>query len=187
FLVTAFSPLAYWLNQWAAVPPELVTSDAIVVLGSSISRSGMLSQESLRRTNRGIELYRRGLAPALVLLGGSRPGGPAEAVVRAEQARLRGVPTQAILTETRGNTTREEAARVKELLESRGARTILLVTNAGHLPRARALFERVGFTVHTASSDTFVQSDSPEARLELMRVLLKEFLGWLYYRIAGYI
>src|SRR4030095_3796986 len=47
-----------------------------------------------------------------------------------------------------GNTTREEAIRVQALLQPKGVRTILLVTNAGHLARARPLFERVGFAVH---------------------------------------
>jgi uncharacterized SAM-binding protein YcdF (DUF218 family) len=187
FLVTAFTPLAHRLNLATAVPAELVPSDAIVVLGAWISPSGTLSSESLRRTNHGIALYRRGLAPTLVLLGGSASGGPSEADARAEQARVHGVPAQAILTETRVRTTREEAARVKELLQSKGARTILLVTNAGHLARARPLFERAGFDVHPAPSDSFVEASSPESRLELMRVLIREFFGWLFYRVAGYI
>lgn len=187
FLVTAFSPLAPRANQWLANPPQLVPSDAIVVLGGWVSPSGLLSLESLRRTNRGIDLYRRGLAPVLVLLGGATGGGPTEADVRAEQARLRGVPPDAILTEARARTTREEAFLVKALLQSRGARTVLLVTNAGHLPRARPLFERAGFEVHTAPSDSLVEADEPESRLALMRVLVKECLGWLYYRVAGYI
>ena len=187
FLVTAFTPLAHRLNLATAVPAELVPSDAIVVLGAWVSPSGTLSSESLRRTNHGIALYRRGLAPTLVLLGGSASGGPSEADARAEQARLHGVPAQAILTETRVRTTREEAARVKELLQSKGARTILLVTNAGHLARARPLFERAGFDVHPAPSDSFVEASSPESRLELMRVLVREFSGWLFYRVAGYI
>jgi uncharacterized SAM-binding protein YcdF (DUF218 family) len=187
FLVTAFTPLAHRLNLATAVPAELVPSDAIVVLGAWVSPSGTLSSESLRRTNHGIALYRRGLAPTLVLLGGSASGGPSEADARAEQARLHGVPAQAILTETRVRTTREEAARVRELLQSKGARTILLVTNAGHLTRARPLFERAGFDVHPAPSDSFVEASSPESRLELMRVLIREFFGWLFYRVAGYI
>lgn len=187
FLVTAFSPIAQRLNLWMSVPPDLVRSDAIVVLGGSVSPSGMLSLESQRRTNRGIELYERGLAPVLVFLGGPSAGGPTEADVRAEQARLHGIPAAAILTETRANTTREEAVRVKALLRSRGARSVLLVTNAGHLTRARPLFERAGFEVHGAPADTFVEADAPESRLALMRVLIKESLGWLYYRIAGYI
>ena len=187
FLVTAFSPLAGRLHLWMSVPPDLVRSDAIVVLGGSVSRDGLLSLESQRRTNRGIELYQRGLAPILVLLGGSRPGGPAEAGVRAEQARLHGVPESAILTETRVHTTREEAARVKVLVQSRGVRSILLVTNAGHFLKARPVFERVGFEVHPVPSDTFGESDLPESRLALMRTLTGELAGWLYYRIAGYI
>ena len=187
FLVTAFSPLAYRLNQWMADPPRLVASDAIVVLGESISPSGMLSLESLRRTNRGIELYLRGLAPVLVLLGGATEGGPAEAEVRAAQARLHGIPADAILTETRAHTTREEAVRVKALLQSRGVRTVLLVTNAGHLARARPLFERAGFEIRGVPSDPLIEADAPGSRIAQMRVLVKEFLGWLYYRVAGYI
>jgi uncharacterized SAM-binding protein YcdF (DUF218 family) len=61
------------------------------------------------------------------------------------------------------------------------------VTNAGHLARARPLFEHAGFTVRPAPSDTFIESSSPESRLELMRVLVREFFGWLFYRVAGYI
>ena len=187
FLFTAFSPFAHRLNQWMAVPAQLVPSDAIVVLGGAVSPTGMLSLESSRRTNRGIELYRRGLAPVLVLLGGAKGGGPTEADVRAEQARLHGIPADAILTETRAHTTREEAVRVKALLHSRGARTVLLVTNAGHFPRARPLFEREGFEVRAVPSETLIEADAPESRLALMRTLVKEFLGWLYYRVAGYI
>jgi len=187
FLISAFTPLAYRLNQWMAEPARLAPSDAIVVLGGSISPSGLLSLESLRRTNRGIELYLRGLAPVLVLLGGSTGGGPTEAEVRAAQAQLHGIPADAILTDTHARTTREEAARVKALLEPRRARTVLLVTNGGHLPRARPLFERAGFEVRSVPSDPPIEPDTPESRLAETRVLVKEMLGWLYYRIAGYI
>src|SRR5262249_43840498 len=47
FLISAFTPLAYRLNQWMAEPARLAPSDAIVVLGGSISPSGLLSLESL--------------------------------------------------------------------------------------------------------------------------------------------
>ena len=187
FLVAAFSPLADRLHLWMSVLPELARSDAIVVLGGAVTRHGILSLESQRRTHLGIELYQRGLAPIVVFLGGSREDGPNEADVRAEQARRHGIPESAILTETRARTTREEAARVKILLQSRGVRSILLVTNGGHFLKARPVFERAGFEVHCVPSDRLVESDSPESRLELMRTLTGELLGWLYYRIAGYI
>jgi uncharacterized SAM-binding protein YcdF (DUF218 family) len=187
FLITAFSPLAYRLNQWMAGSPRLVASDAIVVLGGWISPSGTLSLESQRRLDRGIELYQRGLAPVLVLLGPGVEGGPTEAEVLAAQARLHGIPADAILTDTRARTTREEAVRVKALLQSRGAKTVLLVTNAGHLARARPLFEQAAFEVRGVPSDPLVESEAPESRIAQMRVLVTEVLGWLYYRMAGYI
>jgi uncharacterized SAM-binding protein YcdF (DUF218 family) len=59
------------------------------------------------------------------------------------------------------------------------------VTNTGHLARAPPLFERAGFEVRPAPSDTFVDSDAPETRLASMRMPLREFLDWLYYRVAG--
>jgi uncharacterized SAM-binding protein YcdF (DUF218 family) len=185
FFATAFTPLAHALNLWMAVEPRLVPSDAIVVLGATVLPSGILSAESTRRTDHGIELYQQGLAPRLILLGGTREGGN-EAEIRAEVARLHSIPAQAIVTDSRARTTREEAARVGDLARSRGIRTVLLVTNSGHMARARPLFERAGFEVHAAPSDTYFEPTAPVARLTLMKGLLQEVLGWIYYRIAGY-
>jgi len=186
FLATAFTPLAHGLSLWMAVEPQLVRSDAIVVLGAAVSPSGILSAESTRRTDHGIELYQQGLAPRLILLGGTREGGPSEAEIRARVARLHAIPAEAIVTESRARTTREEAVRVRDLARSRGIRTVLLVTNSGHMARARPLFERAGFEVHVAPSDTYFAPTAPEARLGLMRDIVQEVFGWIYYRIAGY-
>jgi uncharacterized SAM-binding protein YcdF (DUF218 family) len=186
FLATAFTPLAHALSLWMAAEPRLVPSDAIVVLGATVSPSGILSAESTRRTDHGIELYQQGLAPRLILLGGTREGGPSEAEIRAKVARLHSIPAEAIVTESRARTTREEAARVGDLARSRGIRTVLLVTNSGHLARARPLFERAGFEVRAAPSDSYFEPTAPEARLTLMRGILLEVLGWIYYRIVGY-
>ena len=186
FFASAFTPLAHALSLWMAVEPQLVPSDAIVVLGATVSPSGILSAESTQRTDHGIELYQRGLAPRLILLGGPPEGGPSEAEIRAKVARLHSIPAEAIVAESGAQTTREEAARVRDLARSRGIRTVLLVTNSGHMARARPLFERAGFEVHAAPSDTYFEPTAPEARLLLMRGLLQEVLGWIYYRIAGY-
>lgn len=186
FFATAFTPLAHALSLWMAVEPQLVPSDAIVVLGATLSASGILSAESARRTDHAIALYQQGLAPRLVLLGGTRESGVNEAEIRATAARLHSIPAEAIITESRARTTREEAARVRDLARSRGIRTVLLVTNSGHMARARPLFERAGFEVRAAPSDTYFAPAAPEERLELMRGLLQDILGWLYYRIAGY-
>src|SRR5262249_37095380 len=136
--------------------------------------------ESQRRLDRGIELYQRGLAPVLVLLGPGAEGGPTEAEVRAAQARLHGIPADAILTETRARTTREEAMRVKALLQSRGARTVLLVTNAGTPGGWGAVFGPGGFEGACVASEPPGESGAPGARLDQAGVVVKELLGLVF-------
>lgn len=187
FFATAFTPLAHLLDRWAGAPSQLEPSDTIVVLAHGVSPDGVLTNSSALRAGRGITLYRKGLAPLLVFLGGANQGGPTEAEVRADFARERGIPREAILTEAQAHTTREEALRVKALLQPRGVRKILLVTDSLHMVRARLLFERAGFEVRSAPSDTFSDPIAPEARLALMRGVLEELLAWLYYRVAGYL
>jgi len=186
-VLTTFTPLAHQLDEWTATRSHIERADAIVVLAQGVSSGGILTPESALRTERALALYRQGLAPRIVFLGGSQGDGPTEADVRARLARLDGVPGDAILTESRGRTTREEAILVKQLLYSRAVATILLVTNSGHLRRAQPLFERAGFKVHPVASDAFVDPGAPEERLALMRGVVEEVSGWMYYRLAGFI
>jgi uncharacterized SAM-binding protein YcdF (DUF218 family) len=179
----AFTPLSDLTQPEPAPPPR--PSDAIVVLGSYMGVDGMLSAASLQRAVQGIELYRRGLAPVLVMLG-ARQGPLAEAEVRARLARDLGVPPQAVLTDAGGHTTRDEARRVRALLEPRGARHLLLVTSGEHMARARQQFEREGFTV-TPSPVGPVRPESvrPEDRLGQARRWAQELAARLYYRAAA--
>jgi len=188
FLSSAFSPLPSLLGRMSSGPSRLEPADAIVVLGAAIYPEGVLNNSSFRRAVQGIILQRKGLAPLLVLSGASRNSGPAEATVRAELARELGIPPEAILIDTQGRTTQEEAVRLGELLRSSGSRRILLVTDSQHLPRAQALFERAGFDVLSAPADDFSSAAvEPEERLRLMRRIAQEITARLYYRLAGYL
>ena len=70
--------------------------------------------------------------------------GPTIVGWRAALAGRYGVPTRGILTFSGARTTADEAALVKTLLWERGARTILLVTDAEHMLRAASVFKHVG-------------------------------------------
>lgn len=188
FFLCAFTPLPNLLSRYLGVSSRVEPAEAIVVLGGGIDQTGELRNESLRRTVRGIILHRAGVATLLVLLGPASDEGPSEAEVRAELARRFGVRSEAILTEATAWTTREEATRVRALLQPRGVRRILLVTNSQHMLRAKALFERAGFEVLPATADDISDTvDSPEGRLELTRIVLQELLALGYYRVAGYL
>lgn len=188
FLAVVFTPLANRLNHAVVAPAQLEAAQAIVVLASAVYPDGTLSDGSLRRALHGMVLHRRGLASLLVFSGMRLPDGPGEAEVRADLAQVLGIPSEAILTASGVETTRDEAVRVAALLHPRGVRRILLVSDSRHLARAGPLFERLGFEVRTAPTDPLSgELTAPGARLELMRTALLELIGQLYYRVAGYL
>ncbi len=180
FAAAAFTPLANYLNAWMAGEGRLDPSDAIVVLGRGGADSdGILTNRSLRRVLRGVDLYRGGLAPLLVLSGSSE-----ETRARWSLARGLGVPAAAMVSAAPAHTTREEAEAVRQLLIPLSRRSILLVADPIDMPRARALMERAGFVVRPAPTAATGPSQ-PEARLGLCRDILIELSAWAYYRLTG--
>ncbi len=149
-------PLTSLLESWPVNHPGPSTphAHAIVVLGGGIYDKGTLrpsielSPESRQRTLCGAELYHQGLASTLLITGGDLSlfgSGPTEPATMKEWAIRLGVPASAILTDDRARTTYENALGTKRLLGEQTS--ILLVSSAGHLWRATALFEKQGFHV----------------------------------------
>jgi uncharacterized SAM-binding protein YcdF (DUF218 family) len=184
--VAGLTPAANRLAARYAEPEQLAPSDAIVVLGGDVTPDGWLDTAGSRRLLHGILLYHRGLAPLLVLSGGTPRDGVAEAEVRERIAREMGVSPGSTLAVVGANTTREEAVLVGAALRARGVRSILLVSGPFHLVRARAVFARQGLEVRTAPvEDVFLDPEKPGSRLVLARALAQEVAGWLYYRLVG--
>ena len=191
FIIIALTPAANAVGgRFGVVSGPLKRADAIVVLGAGLMHNGVLSEQSVRRTIAGIALFRRDMAPLLVLSG---PGGfdgvdPSEAGIRAKLAEAMGIPPGSILTEERAKTTREEAIRIGNTLRARDANRILLVTDSLHMRRAVPVFELSGLQVQPAVSDDYSSSAvSPGDRLWLAMRIVQESAALLYYRIAGYI
>jgi uncharacterized SAM-binding protein YcdF (DUF218 family) len=183
FALGAFTRMPNTLAQRIAVPAAIARADAIVVLGASINRDGTLTDASLRRAVEGIRLYREGLAPRLLVLGMYGEGR-----ARAELAATLGVPREAVTVDEVEPTTRHEAHGVAQRLKPQGATRILLVTDTLHMRRARGLFERAGFTVFPAPTQTgLVLGHTPENRLRLTRGLLQELTALAYHRAFGYL
>jgi uncharacterized SAM-binding protein YcdF (DUF218 family) len=107
-----------------------------------------------------------------------------------------GVPETAILLEERSRTTYENAVYTKRIL---GDASVLLVTSAGHLPRATALFRKQGLQV-TPYPCGYTVRDRPEAAWDLLTgfdfipdirslekttIAVVETAGIVLYRLAG--
>lgn len=93
-----------------------------------------------RRTSRGVELYRAGLAPRLLLTGGGVLAREfPEAKRMAALARERAVPECDLFVEDRSENTFENLAFSVRLLQERGLleqlKTVLLVSSEWHMGR----------------------------------------------------
>jgi uncharacterized SAM-binding protein YcdF (DUF218 family) len=183
FLVITETPITRAITRKMAVPEKIRTADAIVVLGAGLSHQGQLREESLRRLLRGLQLYKTGFAPVLVVLGNS-----SEIELRAQISEGLGVPADAIAKIETNTTTREEASKSALYLAQRNGHRVLVVTEALHMRRAQSLFERAGLEVSPAVSSDYTQGFVfPADRLWLAMRLSQEFTAVLYYRAAGYI
>ena len=170
-LVTSSNPLIAYsligsLESWYR-PPQLTPSDrfdAIVVLGGGIDEKGSLrptvepNSYSKNRTTCGVDLYRQGYAPTLVLTGGDARvfgRGPQVADEMKRWAVRLGVPESATKIDTEARNTYENATGTKRLI---GPASILLVSSASHLPRAVPVFTKQGFRVTPAPCDYVAQN-----------------------------
>lgn len=148
-------------RPYPEVPVEaLPRADAIVLLGGGMAPAahGRLHPDlgsAADRVWHAARVFRAGKAPILLASGGSDPAvtPSSEAASMAALLVELGIPSSAIVQETRSRTTGENARFAAELLRPRQARSILLVTSALHMPRAVLEFERQGFRVIPAAAD----------------------------------
>ena len=110
-------------------------ADAILVIGGE-SRQG-------DRVMHAVKLFKRGLAPLLVLSGTPLGFRTHEADVMRRHAEYLGVPPARILTVKHdSDSTREEAEVVMPILKRRGLKEVILVTSNYHTARAKRIFQR---------------------------------------------
>jgi uncharacterized SAM-binding protein YcdF (DUF218 family) len=110
-------------------------ADAILVLAGE-SREG-------DRVRHAVRLFKRGLAPLLVLSGTPMGFRTHEADVMRRHAEFLGVPSNRILTvRQNGDSTKDEAGVLVPILKRRGMKEVILVTSNYHTARAKRIFER---------------------------------------------
>lgn len=158
FVAAAVALLVAWVASLGAVieraaRDEARPVDAIVVLGAA-QYAGRPSPVLKARLDHAIALWRRGLAPRLVLTGGRGPGDTVtEAEVGRRYAERNGVPDSALLVETDGRTTRQSLQAVAVLLPPT-RRSVLLVSDPFHMLRLSILARRLGLEPHTSPTRT---------------------------------
>jgi uncharacterized SAM-binding protein YcdF (DUF218 family) len=129
-------------------------SDVIVVLGAA-QYVGRPSPVLRARLDHALDLWHRGLAPRLIVTGGTGVGDTtSEAAVSRNYALRHGVPDTAILMENEGRTTRESLAAVSTIMHARQLHTAILVSDPFHMLRLRILSTQYGVNAYTSPTKT---------------------------------
>jgi uncharacterized SAM-binding protein YcdF (DUF218 family) len=154
------------------------------------------------RATHAMQLYKMGKIKKILITGGqglNPTNSNAEADLLADFLVMAGVFENDILIENQAVNTRQNAIFAKETLEKEGFdldSEYLLITSAFHMKRSKGCFDKVGlptvtFPVDYYSSDpnaTFKEiiQPTPQALIN-WHILVKEWVGLIAYKLAGYI
>ena len=123
-------------------------ADLIVVPATAVQIDGLPSHRLRARCDRAVEVLRSGLAPLVFVSGGVDPRGHDEAACMKRYLIGRGVPGQAVITDSLGRDSWQTALHVRAWLADHRVNRVLIVSQGFHVPRLRLAFARLG-GVHT--------------------------------------
>ena len=147
--------LLLWLVSVGAVltwalEDDARKADAIVVMGAA-QYQGKPSPVLRERLDHALVLWQRGLAPRMVLTGGTGEGDTiSEAAASRAYVMSRGVPDSAILLENDGRTSAQSLRAAVDMLHERELRTAIVVSDPFHMLRLEVLGRRYGIDPYTS-------------------------------------
>jgi uncharacterized SAM-binding protein YcdF (DUF218 family) len=201
--------------EWRYFPPTALPSESTVVLLGGGTESQQYPRQMAEVNGAGdrvlytAKLYQSGIAKQIILSGGniewsgSRTTTPAQDM--ADILIMIGVPNEVLILQNQSRNTAEDAQFSTEILVEMGVEEIILVTSASHMMRSVALFEKEGLKVIPAPADYSITVEGwkslwnptledllvglvPNAsNLSDLNTGLKEYLGFVVYRLRGWL
>src|SRR6478736_7043858 len=155
--------------------------EAIVVLGAA-QYDGDPSPVFRARLDHAAQLYRDGVAPRIVTIGGGRPDDvTTEGQAGAVYLTGAGIDPAALVAVGAGADTLASLRAADGVLAARGWTSVVLVTDPPHAARSALMARDLGWSVQTSPV-----REGPAVRDDVRAAyLLRETLGILYYRVAG--
>jgi uncharacterized SAM-binding protein YcdF (DUF218 family) len=156
------------------------SADAIVVLGAA-HYNGRPSPVLRARLDHALTLFRAGLAPRVVVTGGTRAGDTeSEAKVERRFLIQKAVPESAVIALSVGRTTEETMSAVGSWMKEHGFRSALLVSDGFHLARLRLEARRLDLQAYTSpAAASPIQTGSRQEWIHFMSEALKVPITWL--------
>ena len=136
------------------ISPEMATEitniDCIIVLGCGVDFSGQPSWMLADRLKRGIDLYKQGAAPKILMSGDHGRADYDEVNTMKQFAIDDGVPSSDVFMDHAGFSTYESMYRAKEIFE---ADSVIIVSQEYHLHRAIYIAEQLGIKAYGINAD----------------------------------
>jgi uncharacterized SAM-binding protein YcdF (DUF218 family) len=157
---------------------QAAPSDAIAVFGAA-EYDGKPSPVFRARLDHALTLYRRGIAPLIVTLGGNGGDQYSEGGVGREYLEGQGVAEQAIIAETESRTTEDSARRIAVIARANGLRRLVIVSDQTHLFRIHEICAADGLNVLTSPRPRVgVEGESEE-----FERVAHEILSYTFWRL----
>ena len=135
---------------------QAIRSDAIAVFGAAEYR-GRPSPVFHARLDHAVDLYRKGIAPVIITLGGGADAdsGLTEGGVGRDYLLANGVPLADILAETQSINTEQQVRSLAAIAREHNLHTLVVVSDPTHLFRIRELCRNAGLDVYTSPRPAF--------------------------------
>lgn len=200
-----FYKISSWWEGELQNSNQIEKFDGIILLGGFSS----FQEESQRirfngssdRLLQALDLYKKGKADYLIFTGGSAKisvNEKQEGIYIRDYLELVGIPKDSLLVEHNSRNTHENAMMTFEMLKKYSLENakFLLVTSGFHMKRALGCFKKVGLNVEPYKTDPLQSVFAPDfsdfltpsaSVLAQWQLLIREWVGYLVYRIKGFV
>ena len=170
---------------WVGKSDQARSVDAIVVLGVA-QYDGRPSPQLQARLDHALELWQEGLSPLVITTGGNQPGDRFTEAETSANYLIEGlagvaVPAESIVQENTGSTTRESLIAVRDIMQTRGLHSVLIVTDPYHSLRSRLIAQDLGLVSFISPTRT-----SPLRGASAVSRHVREALGVAVAHLIGF-
>ncbi len=155
----------------------LEEADCILILGAGVKDNGEPSDMLHDRLKVGVELYKSGAAPKILISGDNSRVDYNEPLAMEEYCLENGVPEDDIVADYAGFSTYESLYRARDIF---CAEKIIIVTQEYHLYRALYVAEKLGLDAVGVSADVRTYVGQTYRELREIAARNKDFLYTIY-------
>ncbi len=183
YVLMFHTPLVWWAAEPWRLAAEPRPADVIVVFAGGVGESGQAGGGYQERVKQAVDLYRAGYAPRMIFSTGFVFAFQ-EGEVMKSLAEMNGVPADAIFLETQAANTYENVTRSRQILDSHGWHSALVVSSPYHMRRAMLTWRKnapeiTAIPVPVTSSQFYLRRGGPS--IDQMRGLLQEYAAIALY------